>query len=297
MKKIGVSFLAVIGFILMLALPVHAEGYTVDLKSDKETVTAGSQFTVGVELNHVNIGSNDSIMTFDGILEYDNNILETVSSDSIVGSNGFSINYGESSNNKILANTMSKGIKSDIEVAKITFKVKTDATLGKTTIKIKNAHMGVVDDTNRGRNISNNGNEIIISVKNITSDKYKIGDDEITGVLSGTNVATLTSNLSTDATVTVEDKNGNAIDDNAVVGTGCVVKVNGTDSYTVIVRGDLSGEGVINIHDLGLIKRYLIEKITLEGAYLKAADVNADGTVDSLDIIEIILHIIELKVL
>lgn len=292
MKKISISLLAIVFAMMILAVPVHAEGFTVGLTADKKTVTPGSTFTISVNVQNLDIKDNDGLLSFDGQLEYDTNILEPVTEDDIVGSNGFSVSYG-ATNNKMYATTGSF-VNEDAEVAKITFKVKANATLGDFTIKVKNANIVVGIANVNIRSISNAGNEIKISVKNIESDKYQIEDEIIKGVPSGTTGTDLKNNIKTgNATITIFDKDGNtALADNDVLGTGAVVKVNGTDSYTIIVNGDLSGDGKVTIHDLGIIKRHLTEKITLEGAYLKAADLDNNGAIDSVDMVFIIQHII-----
>ncbi len=74
-------------------------------------------------------------------------------------------------------------------------------------------------------------------------------------------------------------------------GTGTVVNVTldgeTVESYTIIVYGDINGDGSIDSLDAGMIvdyENYLIPlDQTTDLAYLKAADVNIDGSVDSLD--------------
>ncbi len=290
MKKISIVLLAVIVLTMTLAVPVHAAGFAIGLTPSKKIVTVGSTFTVGVEVNNLNAGA-EGIMGFIGELQYNNNILETVTTDDITGSNGWSVSFNNQSN-KILASS-NKYITDDGEVAKITFKVKADATLGDTSIKIVNAKVS----SGSSGDISGIDKELKISVKNIDSDKYEIEDNVIKGVAAGSTATDIKNNIKTNATVEVLDKDGQALADNAVIGTGSIIKVDGKDSYTVIVKGDLSGDGQVTILDLAKVKYHLIEEVKLTDAYLTAADINNDGEVGLTDMVLIIKHVIGLETL
>ena len=70
-------------------------------------------------------------------------------------------------------------------------------------------------------------------------------------------------------------------DDNQLVVTGMeiVIKLNNEElRYTVVVTGDLTGNGKMGIGDLSKLSRHAagLDK-TLIGAYLRASDVKRDG--------------------
>lgn len=81
--------------------------------------------------------------------------------------------------------------------------------------------------------------------------------------------------------------------DNAeYVGTGATVEItdalnNVVATYTVILYGDTTGNGVIDNEDMTAIDDYLDgydqEKFVAGGAFFKAADVNRDGVIDASD--------------
>jgi len=50
-----------------------------------------------------------------------------------------------------------------------------------------------------------------------------------------------------------------------------------------IVYGDLNGDGLVNSSDYSLLKRYILKQIDLTEDKLKAADLNRNGSVDSVD--------------
>jgi hypothetical protein len=77
----------------------------------------------------------------------------------------------------------------------------------------------------------------------------------------------------------------------AAVGTGMTVKlINGTSTkatYTVVVTGDINGDGTISVTDMVSAKAQILGKSKLSGAHLTAADTNGDGTVSITDFVQI----------
>lgn len=57
--------------------------------------------------------------------------------------------------------------------------------------------------------------------------------------------------------------------------------------YTVVVKGDVNGDGSIYATDYVRIKNHIMGKTTLTGAYLKAADINNDNNVYATDYVKI----------
>ncbi len=64
-----------------------------------------------------------------------------------------------------------------------------------------------------------------------------------------------------------------------------------------IKKGDINGDGEIDLTDLARIKRYIIREINFTSEQFSAADVNSDGDVNLTDLAKIIRHIIgEIKI-
>ena len=62
---------------------------------------------------------------------------------------------------------------------------------------------------------------------------------------------------------------------------------NGSADYTIIVKGDPSGDGRVDTLDLLQIQKYILGQKKLDSAYLTAADTSGDGKVDTLDLLQI----------
>ena len=64
-------------------------------------------------------------------------------------------------------------------------------------------------------------------------------------------------------------------------------------TLTVVVTGDVNGDGKISITDLVQINSHLLKKNELSGAAASAADVNADGKISITDLVQINSHLLK----
>ncbi len=71
--------------------------------------------------------------------------------------------------------------------------------------------------------------------------------------------------------------------DNGKVGTGATISFGSGETITVIIYGELTGEGNINSRDAKTILNHLCEKEALNSPFLTAADVDKDGEVTTKD--------------
>lgn len=55
------------------------------------------------------------------------------------------------------------------------------------------------------------------------------------------------------------------------------------DVYTIIMPGDVNGDGVVDAFDASVIDLHINTSTKLTGAYLEAADINRDGVVNDTD--------------
>lgn len=86
----------------------------------------------------------------------------------------------------------------------------------------------------------------------------------------------------------LKSASGTALTSTDIVGTGCLLTVNGT-TYTVMVRGDVNGDGKNSTADLILIKSYLsgTDSALPSRAYRRAADFNGDNRITTSDYLAI----------
>jgi len=84
------------------------------------------------------------------------------------------------------------------------------------------------------------------------------------------------------------------IADNEIVATGMIVKliINGEekDRKSIVIKGDTSGDGEIDLFDAVKILNHYLERAPLTGAYKEAAYVNDDVDIDLFDSVMILNH-------
>lgn len=90
---------------------------------------------------------------------------------------------------------------------------------------------------------------------------------------------------------------GDEVDLEDIVGTGAVISVidneSGDEIYhkTVVIFGDVNGNGKINSNDITMVKSHIFKVTYLEGIYFFAGDVNGNGKINSNDFTMIKSHI------
>ncbi len=90
--------------------------------------------------------------------------------------------------------------------------------------------------------------------------------------------------------VSVYDKNGNSASIDSVLRTGYTVEAKSGEKYTVIVSGDLDGDGVVDSTDYLKIKGSFCKTLVLDEISAKAADVERDGEITTTDFLRIKNH-------
>ena len=159
-----------------------------------------------------------------------------------------------------------------------------------TTAVIDNSSQGATGDT------SNNNTGLSPSTMVISSG-YSLSGTTITNVKGNTSFDDFSGKISSQGG-SVEVYSGNSKITSGSVGTGMTAKVTssaGTTSFTIVVRGDVSGDGKVNTLDLLNVQKSLLGLKSLSGAYSTAGDVSGDGKVNTLDLLNIQKSILGIK--
>jgi len=106
------------------------------------------------------------------------------------------------------------------------------------------------------------------------------------GTYKGMTVAEVRSNFINND-FTILRANGNVAEETDAIGTGWKIVIydeegNIRDCITVVLLGDLDGNGIVNANDLVKIKSHLKDP-SLAWEYLLAANINEDGVVNAID--------------
>ena len=136
---------------------------------------------------------------------------------------------------------------------------------------------------------------ISVVVKVVSLKKYEVAEENgevyIEDINPGTKIQEFIDNIETNGTMKFYKGNSEITDVNSKVQTGMIMKITLGEQETsckLIVRGDLNGDGEMGDIDLLKLVRYQAGLDTsLNGAYLKAADVYKDGTcADNKDLLK-----------
>ena len=120
------------------------------------------------------------------------------------------------------------------------------------------------------------------------SDAYTLSESERVYIPLSETISKVKDNLNLSG-YNIEFKNyaGKAIT-RGKLGTGSVAvfsKDGKTAEFTFIVKGDVTGEGNANSRDVDCMYNHILGKFSLSKINAKAADINDDGVVDTLDLL------------
>ncbi len=123
-----------------------------------------------------------------------------------------------------------------------------------------------------------------------TGSSYEKNGKLLKNVTKATTVRTLLRQFENE-TLEILDLNGNTIQGATLVGTGAVINLydNGRliDTLTVVVDGDVDGNGKIESTDYMRVKSKFLQTFQMNEAQISAADVDENGVVDATDYMRI----------
>ena len=123
----------------------------------------------------------------------------------------------------------------------------------------------------------------------------------ITGIPDNNNtVSEIKKNIITNLETEIVNSKNEALSDEDKVGTNCKLQIKENEnllkSYEFILYGDVNGDGRINSVDLLVLQRHILELQFLEPIYQKAGNINKNGKKPtSVDLLLIQRHILGLK--
>ena len=126
--------------------------------------------------------------------------------------------------------------------------------------------------------------------------KVANSNNDLTGFSVGSDVATAIAKvraLDSNIQIAVKKADGTQITSGTIAtGMQMTITTNGsTVNYTIVIRGDVSGDGRLSAIDYVMVRNYLDGVRALSGAYLKSADTNNDGKASALDYVILRNHL------
>lgn len=119
----------------------------------------------------------------------------------------------------------------------------------------------------------------------------------VSGFSIGDTIANIKSKIKTSSDVTIKVLKADGTDNTGAIRTGDKLTVLGENgstlaSYDVVVYGDVTGDGAVSLVDIVRIRRVMLGKLKVEGAYALAADCTKDGSIALGDIVRIRRHML-----
>lgn len=112
---------------------------------------------------------------------------------------------------------------------------------------------------------------------------YELEGDLVTNVPEKTAKADFLSNFAGSESIKLYDESGKEItSDKALIGTGAKV-VYGSIEATVIVKGDVNGDGAVDAFDYQMLKCCVLKTLEFNELQQKASNVNDDTSIDAFD--------------
>ena len=122
----------------------------------------------------------------------------------------------------------------------------------------------------------------------IKNDKVKIETEtnEVTAVpgATGNDFANLLA-----SEVVVKNANGELMAADAKLGTGCTIN----DTYTIVVLGDINGDGEVDARDSLRILKYSVGTYEIKDEFSISADLNKDGIIDARDSLRVLKYSVD----
>ena len=114
---------------------------------------------------------------------------------------------------------------------------------------------------------------------------YKLSGNYVTNIEIGTDMSNIVNSIQNKYHFATLDVGSNT---SGKVKTGYRISITNAGvvgAYVIVLYGDTSGDGDIDIRDLLIIQKHLVQAKVLTDEYLTSADINHDGVVDIRDLL------------
>ena len=113
-------------------------------------------------------------------------------------------------------------------------------------------------------------------------------------------VSNIKNSISTNYDINIYNVENKLLEENDLVGTGSYINISRDGDtiieYKVLIYGDVNGDGKINSVDLLVLQRHILEIQKFSGIFLKAGNISKNGkNPSSIDSLLIQRHILELQ--
>lgn len=147
-----------------------------------------------------------------------------------------------------------------------------------------------------GNNTNNSSNNNISPASIISGIGLNNRNNNIYGINLGKSRDSLISEIKSkynSAAISIKNKYNSSVNNGALATGDKITIQNGTSAtFTVVINGDPSGDGNIDIADLAMVKAKMLGKINFDTPTFDAADVNNDDKIDISDLAMIKAHML-----
>lgn len=133
---------------------------------------------------------------------------------------------------------------------------------------------------------------------------WRISENTISNIdLAHIKVSEILELIDTNLKLEIRNKNNQILENDKSIGTGSKLIVKDENGnviiqYIFIIYGDLNGDGQINSLDVLILQKHILEIKELKNEFLKAANISKNGQLPSaLDVLKIQKHILEIKLI
>ena len=301
----------VISLISISSYSNAASKTTIELVSSTNSIVKGNNITVKVNIKDQKMG----VSAIDCFINYDNAIFEDLTKDDITTTipKDKIDTFVYNNDTKKLMITLSESIENLETIFNINFKVR-DSIDENSSSSIYLSHINLYNCDNDNYLMEEENSEEIKFDKEedkelyLSSNKYKIGenntniyesgDEYITRISPETSIEEFLNNLDTNATskIICNADNTEQNDLSELVKTGMTIKLSKQGyqdiNLTLVVIGDIDGNGKVTATDLAAINQHILKDIELQNAQFVAADISDDKNITATDLaamIQIIL--------